>query len=98
MARKWTSIKEYASEILRLREQGKTRQEVADALGLNEPQIKEFLKRHYKKQRLGITIPKQKGRPRKHPPTTQREMILRIKVLEREVAVLRSFLHAAGRM
>lgn len=43
--------------------------------------------------------PKKKlGRPRIRPITTQHEMMLRIKELEREVELYQSFLHAAGRM
>ena len=45
-----------------------------------------------------LSIPKKRGRPRKTPPTKQREMELRIKKLEREVTLYRSFLQAAGRM
>lgn len=45
-----------------------------------------------------ITIPKRKGRPRTRPITAQHELELRIKELEREVELYRSFLHAAGRM
>ena len=38
--RKWTDIKKPEPEILRLREEGKTRQEIADLLGLEKIQVK----------------------------------------------------------
>lgn len=42
--------------------------------------------------------PKRRGRPRKNPIERQRELELRVKELEREVALYKAFLHAAGRM
>jgi transposase-like protein len=39
-----------------------------------------------------------RGRPRTRPITTPHDMALRIKELEREVELYRSFLQAAGRM
>lgn len=42
--------------------------------------------------------PKRRGRPRKNPIARQRELELRVKELEREVALYKAFLHAAGRM
>jgi len=83
---------------MRMREEGKSKGEIASALRLEKEQIKEFLKRHDRRQRAGIKEPKRKGRPRKHPPAESEEMSVRIKELEREVALLRSFLRVAGRM
>jgi len=98
MARKWTNIKEHEEKILEMKGKGKTRQEIAEALGLEKAQIKDFIKRYNKRQREGRLVAQRKGRPRKYPPTTQEGMALRIKELEREVEILRSFLHVAGRM
>jgi len=75
-----------------------SRREIAVALGLELKQIENFITRYNKRQRIGGMLSKRRGRPRKYPPTTQEEMALRIKELEREVALLRSFLRAAGRM
>jgi len=88
----------YEEEIQRMRKEGQTRREIAKELGLNKVQIKNFINRHNRRQRAGIKMPKRKGRPRKRPITTSEEMTLKVKELEREVALLRSFLHAAGRM
>ena len=43
-------------------------------------------------------VPKKIGRPRTRPITNAEEMALRIKELEREVELYKSFLQAAGRM
>lgn len=96
MKRQYTHIKILEPEIIAMREQGKTRQEIADALGLTKVQIKAWVRRYNRESE--ISIPKKRGRPRKLPLTNQREMELRIKELEREVALYRSFLQAAGRM
>jgi len=98
MARKYMHVQIYEGTILKMKEEGKTRQEMADMLGLEKTQIKEFIKRYNRRQRIGMIEPKRKGRPRKHPPTTLEGMTILITELEREVDLLRSFLHAAGRM
>ena len=98
MARRWTNMMAYEEEILRMRKESRTRKAIAVTLGLEESQIKEFIKRYNRRQQTKTSIPKRKGRPRKYPPTTAEGMTLRIKELEREVDLLRSFLHAAGRM
>lgn len=38
--RKWTNIKAKETEIKKMREEGRTRQEIADKLGLEKEQIK----------------------------------------------------------
>ena len=67
MAREYRHIEEYEKEILRMRKEGKSRQEIGDMLGFSKEQIKGFINRHNRKQRkmaAGIPI-KHKGRPRK---------------------------------
>ena len=96
MKRAYTHIKKLEPEIIEMRERGKTRQEIADKLGLTKEQIKNWVRRYNMEPE--VTIPKKRGRPRKKPPTRQHEMELRIRELEREVALYRSFLQAAGRM
>lgn len=41
--RTWTDVAVYESEIIRLREAGLTRQEIADELGLTKMQIKNWI-------------------------------------------------------
>lgn len=98
MVRKYTHIMQIEDEIQRLHREGKTRREIADTLGLSLKQIKNWVNRYNKRQVKGIAVPKRKGRPQKNPMTKEHEMKLRIKELEREVTLYKSFLHAAGRM
>lgn len=84
-------------KILELKEQGYTKRQLGEQLGFDYQQIKELLKRYYRKQRKGISVSRPKGRPRCRELTTTQEKDLRIKQLEREVELYRSFLQAAGR-
>lgn len=88
------------AEIERLNKAGKSHREIGEYLGYSRMQIKEYFHRLYRKERAGtgLTPPKRKGRPRKTPQTLEEKYELRIKALEREVELLRSFLHAVGRM
>jgi IS30 family transposase len=87
------------SEMERLHNEGLSYREVGEYLGYKRMQVKEYFHRLHIKERAGtsLDIPKRKGRPRKNPLTLQRAYELRIKELERENELLRSFLHAAGR-
>ena len=49
MKRSWTNIKELEPQILEMRATGKTRREIADILGLNSVQVKNWINRHNKK-------------------------------------------------
>lgn len=87
------------AEIEGLNKEGLSHGEIGERLGYSRMQIKEYFHRLYRKERAGTTLtpPKRKGRPRKTPPPPQKEYEQRIKELEREVELLRSFLHAVGR-
>jgi transposase len=98
MARKWTDIQSAEQIILQMRKEGRTRQEIADALGFEKVQIKAWINRYNRRQAKPPTPPKKKGRPRKQPLSEAHAMALRIRELEREVELYRSFLQAAGRM
>ena len=93
MARTWTDMQAHESENMKMRSERKSRREIADILGLNLKQIENCITRYNKRQTRGISL-KRRGRPRKTPQTAE----VRIAELEREVALLRSFLRAAGRM
>lgn len=98
MARQYQKMKELLPEIKRMLATGKTQREVARYFGLDADRpIHDLLKRERRKERNGI-VPVRRSRPRKRPLSTQQEYERRVKELEREVALLRSFLHAAGRM
>jgi len=98
MSRKWTDIRSVEQSIMQMREEGRTRQEIADALGLKPVQIKNWVNRYNRRRITLPTCPKKKGRPRKRPINDQQAMALRIQELEREVELYRFFLQAAGRM
>lgn len=98
MARKWTDIQSAETIILQLRNEGRTRQEIADTLGFEKVQIKNWINRYNRRHAKPPIPPKRKGRPRKHPLSASHAMVLRIRELEREVELYRSFLQAAGRM
>lgn len=95
MARKWTDIQSAEQIILQMRNEGRTRQEIADALGFEKVQIKNWINRY---NRRNTELPRKKGRPRKKPISESHAMSLRIRELEREVELYRSFLQTVGRM
>ena len=89
--RKYTKMDKYATEIAAMHEEGQTRQEIADALGLDYDQVANWIKRNNRKKRKltqGIT-PKPKGRPKKQSEIEQLRM---------ENKLLRDFLQFTGRM
>ncbi len=90
--------REILPKVLALEEQGYTHQMVAEKLGYTYKQIKGLMKRYHKKQREQRVVMKKRGRPRTRPLMTEQEYQNRIKQLEMENALLRSFLQAAGRM
>ncbi len=95
--RKYTHVKEIESVIISLREAGLTRQEIADELGLQKSQIKDWVRRYNQRReqlQKGI-IPKRTGRPRKHPLTTSEEYQREIARLQMENKLLRDFLQSA---
>ena len=89
--RKYTKMEKYAPQITAMREEGRTKQEIADALGLDHDQIANWVKRNNRKKRNlahGI-IPKPKGRSKERSELEQLRM---------ENKLLRDFLQFIGRM
>lgn len=84
--------------VLEMKEQGMTNRAIAEEFGLTREQIKQLLKRYNKTKRFPIVVPKRQGRARTRPLTGQQDYLLRIKQLEMEVELYKSFLQAAGRM
>jgi len=98
--RKWTDMSQYSEVIEQLRQEGKTRQEIADTLGLEKIQIKNWINRHNRAQEKankGI-FPKAKGRPRKNPLTRIEACEREISRLQMENKLLRDFLQSTERM
>ena len=98
--RKYTHIKEVETQIIAMREAGMSRQEIADELGLEKTQIKNWVNR-YNREKARLTkglLPKPKGRPRKRPPTSAEEYEREIARLQMENKLLRDFLQLTERM
>ena len=77
MPREYIHIKQYENEILQLKSEGLTYQQIGERLGVERIKVKQFFERQRireKKLALGIAI-KSKGRPRKDetglPPSIQ---------------------------
>ena len=96
MKRKWTDMQALEPKILRMREEGRTRQEIADTLGLEKKQIANWVTRYNRRQE-SMPIVRKRGRPRERPLSEPEAMAQRIRELEREVDLYRSFLQAVGR-
>ena len=97
--RKRTNIKALETEIIKMRKVGRTRQEIADTLGLEKVQIKNWISRYNREQaRLAVGLPpKRRGRPRKSGYTTIEECQYEIQRLKIENKLLRNFLRFTGR-
>lgn len=97
--RKWTNVSMYSEEIEQMRSQGRTRQEIADMLGLSKVQIKNWVNR---KNRTQTRIeqgqqPKAKGRPRKDGQPPKQDVQKELARLRMENQLLRDFLGSIGR-
>ena len=89
------NIRQHEQQIIELRTEGKTRQAIADELGLSKAQIKEWIKRYNKRlSTTGSSLPPQRGRK---PAVTLAEYKYENKRLKMENELLRDFLHLAGR-
>ena len=98
--RKYTHIKEIEIQIIAMREAGMTRQEIADELGLEKAQIKNWVAR-YNRRKVGLLqgMPANpKGRPRKKPLSSTEEYEREISRLQMENKLLRDFLQLTERM
>jgi predicted transcriptional regulator len=95
MARKWTNIQKSGKEIKEMREQGKSRREISEELGLTIKQIENHItKENHKKRAIEAgKTPKAKGRPRKESGSLEEE----VRRLRMENELLRDFLLQAGR-
>ena len=92
--RKYTRIKEIEPTIIAMREAGKTRREIAEKLGLEKSQIKNWIARENRRKRKAVNGEplRRKGRPMKE--TTEAEL----ERLRMENKLLRDFLQLTERM
>ena len=95
MKRAYGRIKIHEKQIIEMRQEGKTRQEIADELGLKKEQIKECVKRYNKRIAADATgLPAQRSRK---PAVTLAEYKYECRRLKMENELLRDFLWLAGR-
>jgi|AGTN01.2.fsa_nt_gi hypothetical protein len=84
-------------QVLVMKERGITHRAIAKEFGLTKAQIKHLVKRYNRARRAPIVVSKHRGRPRKQSVTKQ-DYLRRIKQLEMEVELFKSFLQTVGRM
>lgn len=93
MARSYRQIKEYESEILELKSQGKTNLEICEKFGFEIKQLKNFINRYNRNQRkleAGIAL-KRKGRPPKDYVISEQDKVAELKyILARKEAKIKS--------
>ena len=97
--RKYTHLKEIETQIIAMREAGMTHQEIADELGLEKAQIKNWVARYNRRkarQLQGVPA-KPKGGPRKRPLSRAEEYEREISRLQMENKLLRDFLQLTER-
>ena len=97
----YTHIKYLETEILSMKESGKTKREIAEHYGLKTEQVKELLKRYRRRNRkiaAGI-VPRPSGRSRKDsaPRDIVAEQAYEIQRLKMENELLRDFLSLTGK-
>jgi len=93
--RTYTHIKARENRIIELRNEGRTRQEIADELGFTKKQIKGWINRYNKRiSETGNGLPKHRSRK---PAVTLSEYKYENKRLKMENELLRDFLQLAGR-
>ena len=97
--RKYTHIKGIEMQIVSMREAGMTRQEIADELGLEKEQIKNWIARYNRRGRdfLQECEHKAKGRPRKDGQPPKQDIQKEVERLRMENKLLRDFLQSTER-
>ena len=97
--RKYTNIKEVELQIIAMREAGMTRQEIADELGLEKEQIKNWISRYNRRGTVLLREQEQKakGRPRKDGQPPRQDLQKELERLRMENKLLRDFLQYTER-
>ena len=97
--RNYTHFRELEPQIIAMREEGMSRTQIAEELGLTWKQVDNWVVRYNKRMSiLASGMPsKRKGRPRTRPLTTTEEYEKEIARLEMENKLLRDFLQLTER-
>ena len=94
-------IKKYENEILAMKEAGYKKRRIAEELALTKEQIKEFLKRHRRRERkIEVGIPgRSQGRSSKGNTVNDVELAQKYEImrLKMENKLLRDFMQFVGR-
>ena len=110
MSRSYQRIKEYETEILKLKEQGYTKREIGEKFGFTYEQVHNFISRYNRNQRkleAGIIL-KRRGRPSKDYVVSEKDRVAELRYilarkeaeirrLEMENKLMRDFLSLTGR-
>ena len=98
--RKYTRMKQYEAIIAAMRDEGKSRLEIADDLGCEMKQVKWCRARYNKRKKACVTLhePKPKGRPRKDGQPPRQDIQKELERLRMENKLLRDFLQSTERM
>ena len=98
--RKYAHIKGLEELIISMRGSGMTRQEIADALGLDKIQVKNCVYRYNHRRTLLVLgyEPRPKGRPRKDGHAPKQNLQKEVERLRMENKLLRDFLQSVERM
>lgn len=99
MPRKYTHIKQYEDEILKLKKEGYSYREIGEKLGFTKDEIRGLIKRRNRTLRKidNGYVPKPKGRPRARSMTTEEELRKELERLQMENDLLRDFLSETER-
>ena len=97
--RKYTHFREIEPQIITMREEGMSRTQIAEELGLTWKQVDNWVTRYNKRKAAIVTgLPStRKGRPRIRPWTAAEEYEKEIARLEMENKLLRDFLQLTER-
>ena len=97
--RRYTHMKQYEAVIAAMRDEGKSRQEIADELGCEAIQVKWCINRYNRRKRACISLhePKPKGRPRKDGQPPRQDIQKELERLRMENKLLRDFLPSTER-
>ena len=98
--KKYAHLKALEPEIIKMREEGMCKREIAEHFNLTTEQVKELLKRYRRRERKlasGI-VPRPKGRPRKEEQVPKQDLQKEVERLRMENKLLRDFLQSVERM
>jgi transposase len=96
----YAHLKNLEPEIVKMREEGLSKREIAEYFSLTKEQVKELLKRYRRRERKLITgsEPCSQGRPRKDGQLPNQDIQREVERLRMENKLLRDFLQSAERM